>query len=206
MHYDPRENLAPAPLSSNPLNALVAPRPIGWITTVDAAGNVNLAPFSYYNAVSADPPVVVFAPNEKDKGTPKDTLRNVRDVGEFVVNLAHASLKREINESSRLLPHGVSELEHVGLTAVPSRAVRPPRIGECKAALECLVHDIVLLPTRPGGRASHLVIGAVIGIYIADELIVGGRVDTQRLNPLARLGYIEYTAVESTFSLPRPTD
>jgi flavin reductase (DIM6/NTAB) family NADH-FMN oxidoreductase RutF len=204
MYYDPRQNVAPPPLSSNPINALVAPRPIGWISTVDAAGRVNLAPFSYYNAVSADPAVVVFAPNEAAQGTPKDTLRNVREVGEFVVNLAHASLRHQINATSRVYPHGVNELELVGLTAVGSRAVRPPRVGECKAALECTVHDVIELPHRPGGRRSHLVIGTVVGIFIADELIVAGRVDVVRLNQLARLGYTDYTAVESTFELARP--
>jgi flavin reductase (DIM6/NTAB) family NADH-FMN oxidoreductase RutF len=204
MYYDPRQNVAPPPLSSNPINALVAPRPIGWISSIDAAGRVNLAPFSYYNAVSADPPVVVFAPNEAARGTPKDTLRNVREVGEFVVNLAHASLRQQINATSKAYPHGVDEFEQVGLTAVASRAVRPPRVGECSAALECTVHDIIELPHRPGGRRSHLVIGTVVGIYIADELIVGGRVDAIRLNQLARLGYVDYTAVEATFELPRP--
>jgi flavin reductase (DIM6/NTAB) family NADH-FMN oxidoreductase RutF len=204
MYYDPRQNAAPPPLSSNPLNALVAPRPIGWISSIDRAGHVNLAPFSYYNAVSADPPVVVFAPNEAIKGSPKDTLRNVREVGEFVVNLAHATLQKEINESSRSYPHGISELEEIGLTAMPSHAVRPPRVGECKAALECLVHDIIELPHRPGGRHSHLVIGTVIGIYIADDMIVRGRVDSLKLNQLARLGYVDYTSVEATFALPRP--
>ena len=204
MYYDPRRNVAPPPLSSNPLNALVAPRPIGWISSIDREGRVNLAPFSYYNAVSSDPPVVVFSPNEVVKGTPKDTLRNVREVGEFVVNLAHADLKHELNESSRAYPHGVNELEQVGLTAVASTAVRPPRVGECKAALECLVHDIIELPHRAGGRHSHLVIGAVIGIYIADELIVGGRIDSLKLKQLARLGYVDYTTVEATFVMPRP--
>jgi flavin reductase (DIM6/NTAB) family NADH-FMN oxidoreductase RutF len=204
MYYDPRENLAPPPLSSNPLNALVAPRPIGWISTIDATGRVNLAPFSYFNAVSADPPVVVFAPNEKSKGTPKDTLRNVHEVPEFVANLAHASLRSQINETSRVLPHGVDELAAVGLTATASRAVQPPRIAECKAALECRVHDIVELPHREGGRRSHLVIGVVIGIFIADDLIENGRVSAIRLGQLARLGYSEYTSVESTFSMRRP--
>ena len=204
MYYDPRQITAPPPLSSNPINALVAPRPIGWISSIDREGRVNLAPFSYYNAVSADPPVVAFAPNEVIKGSPKDTLRNVREVGEFVVNLAHASLATEINESSRAYPHGINELEQVGLTSTPSHAVRPPRVSECKAALECIVHDIVELPHRPGGRHSHLVIGVVIGIYIADDVIVGGRVDSLKLNQLARLGYIDYTSVEATFAMRRP--
>lgn len=204
MFYDPRQTLAPPPLSSNPINALVAPRPIGWISSIDSAGRVNLAPFSYYNAVSADPPVVVFAPNEATPGSPKDTLRNVREAGEFVVNVAHGSLREQVNATSRAFPRGVNEFEACGLTAVRSHGVRPPRVGECLAALECIVHDIVELPNRPGGRHSHLVIGTVVGIYIADELIIGGRLDAIKLNQLARLGYVDYLTVESTFQLPRP--
>jgi len=191
-------------LSSNPINALVAPRPIGWISTVDSAGRPNLAPFSYYNVVSADPPVVVFAPNEAREGSPKDTLRNVREVGEFVVNVAEARLREQINATSRAFPRGVDEFVQCGLTAVPSRAVRPPRVGECRVCLECTVHDIITLPHHPGGRRSHLVIGTVVGIHLADELINRGRVDVIALDLLARLGYVDYTSVESTFELPRP--
>ncbi len=204
MYYDPRINPAPPPLSSNPINALVAPRPIGWVTSIDSQGRVNLAPFSYYNAVAADPPVVVFAPNEAIRGEAKDTLRNVREVPEFVVNLAHSVLKEQLNESSRAYPHGVNELEQVGLTATASTAVRPPRVTQCKAALECRVHDIIELPHHPEGRRSHLVIGVVVGIYIADEVIVNGRVDSIALNQLSRLGYVDFASVASIFAMPRP--
>jgi len=204
MFYDPREDLRPAPLTHNPLNALVAPRPIGWIGSISAAGVRNLAPFSYFNAVSADPPVVVFAPNSRSNGAAKDTLANVRDTGEFTVSIVSAPLARQMNETSREADPDVDEFELAGLTAAPSRLVRPCRVGEARAALECSVWNIVALPSRPGGRESHLVIGSVIGIHIDDTLIVDGRVDTAALDPVARLGYFDYGTLGELFEMPRP--
>ncbi|MGE0622151.1 MAG: flavin reductase family protein [Pseudomonadales bacterium] len=204
MFYDPREDLRPAPLTHNPLNALVAPRPIGWIGSVSAAGVRNLAPFSYFNAVSADPPVVVFAPNSRPNAQDKDTLANVRETGEFTVSIVSAPLARAMNETSREADPEVDEFELAGLTAAPSRLVRPCRVGEARAALECTVWRIVALPARPGGRASHLVIGKVVGIHIDDALIVDGRVDTAALDPLSRLGYFDYGTLGELFEMPRP--
>jgi flavin reductase (DIM6/NTAB) family NADH-FMN oxidoreductase RutF len=204
MFYDPRENLRPAPLSHNPFNALVAPRPIGWIGTLSASGEHNLAPFSYFNAVSADPPTVVFAPNEKSAGGAKDTLANVREIGEFTVSIVSEPLARAMNLTSAELPRGVSEYERAGLVSRPSRSVRPHHVAEARAVLECTVWDIVELPARPGGRGSHLVIGTVIGIHIDDRLIVGGRVDTVALAPVSRLGYFDYDVVRESFEMKRP--
>lgn len=205
MFYDPRLDLRPEPLSHNPLNALVAPRPIGWIATVSAAGEPNLAPFSYFNAFSADPPVVGFAPNAKGSdGEAKDTLANVRDVAEFTVNVVSADLAAAMNATSRVLPRHVDEFTVAGLTARPSRQVRPPHVGEARAVLECTVSSIVALPSRPGARASHLVIGEVVGIHIDDALIRDGRVDTLALRQVSRLGYLDYSIVESLFEMPRP--
>jgi flavin reductase (DIM6/NTAB) family NADH-FMN oxidoreductase RutF len=205
MFYDPRDNPRPAPLTHNPLNALVAPRPIGWIATLSATGDENLAPFSYFNAFSADPPVVAFAPNAKQSdGGPKDTLANVRAVPEFTASIVSAPLAQQMNESSRVLDHGVSEFAAAGLTAAPSTNVRPPHVGEALAVLECVVFDIVALPAREGGRGSHLVLGEVIGIHIDDELIVEGRLDTLGLQQVARLGYFDYTVVRELFEIPRP--
>ena len=205
MFYDPRENLRPEPLTHNPFMALVAPRPIGWISSIDAMGNVNLAPYSYFAAVSSDPPMVIFAPNSKDQDcNPKDTLYNVREVPEFVANVASWDLRSEVNQSSKVFEHGVNELAEAGLTEAPSQLVRPPRIAEVKAALKCTVHDIIRLPSRPGGRLSHLVIGEVVGIYIDDDVIEGGKVVSSRLQQLSRLGYFEYDVVSETFDIPRP--
>lgn len=205
MFYDPRENLRPAPLTRNPFNALVAPRPIGWITSIDQRGNVNLAPFSFFNAVSSDPPYVVFALGSKDaNNTPKDTLHNVRDVPEFVVNIASWELREQVNQTSKVYPLGVNEFVEAGLTEAPCRSVRPPRVAESKAALECEVYQILQLPSRPGGRDRHLVIGEVVGIYIDDDVIKGGIVDSSRLQQISRLGYFEYDVVGETFDIPRP--
>lgn len=205
MFYDPRDDLRPAPLSHNPLNALVAPRPIGWIGSVSAGGEPNLAPFSYFNAFSADPPVVGFAPNAKGAdGEAKDTLANVRETGEFTVSVVSAELAAAMNETSRVVPRGHNEFELAGLTAAPSRLVRPPHVGEARAVLECTVLQIVALPAHPGKRASHLVLGEVIGIHIDDDLIRGGRVDTLGLRQVSRLGYMDFSVVDNLFELPRP--
>lgn len=205
MFYDPRETLRPPALGHNPLNALVAPRPIGWIATLDGEGRVNLAPFSYFNAFSADPPVVAFAPNDRDEaGTAKDTLANVRVVAEFTASIVSYALAERMNETSRELPPGASEFASAGLTPAPSRVVRPPRVGEARAALECRVFDVVALPARAGGRGSHLVIGEVVGIHIDDALIEEGRVDQLALAQVARHGYADYSVVRALFAMPRP--
>jgi flavin reductase (DIM6/NTAB) family NADH-FMN oxidoreductase RutF len=204
VYYDPRIDLRPAPLTHNPLNALVAPRPIGWIGTVSAQGTENLAPFSYFNAFSADPPIVGFAPNAKLEGGAKDTLANVRDVPEFTASVVSMALAAAMNETSRVLPAGESEFRRAGLTSAPSRSVSPPHVGEARAVLECRVIEIATLPTRAGGRGSHLVLGEVIGIYVDDALIRNGRVDSLALAQVARLGYFDYCRVDSLFELPRP--
>jgi flavin reductase (DIM6/NTAB) family NADH-FMN oxidoreductase RutF len=205
MYYDPRTNVRPEPLTHNPLNALIAPRPIGWIGSISADGEENLAPFSYFNAFSADPVIVGFAPNSKlADGTPKDTLANVRQSGEFTASVVSLDLAKQMNESSRVLDHGDSEFSLTGLTAATSRSVKPPHVAEAKAVLECKVWDIVGLPGMPGGRQSHLVLGEVIGIYIEDDLVVDGKVDILRLRPVARLGYFDYCSVQESFEMLRP--
>jgi len=205
MHYDPRIDLKPAPLRFNPLNALVAPRPIGWITSMDREGRVNLAPFSYFNAFSADPPIVGFAPNAHANGGAKDTLRNVQAVPEFTASIVSADLARQMNETSRQLPYGENELIAAGLTAVASKFVRTPRVAEARAALECRVFEIVALPAGTDGRGSHLVLGEVVGVYIDDALIgSNGRVDSIALAQVARLGYHDYTNVAAIYEMRRP--
>lgn len=206
MQYDPRIDLKPAPLKYNPLNALVAPRPIGWITTLDVQGRINLAPFSYFNAFSSDPPIVGFAPNAHPSGaSAKDSLRNVREVAEFTASIVSADLAQPMNETSRGLPYGESELDAVGLTAAASMNVRPPRVAEARAALECRVFDVIALPAGRDGRTSHLVLGEVVGVYIDDALILAnGRVDSLALAQVARLGYSDYTNVAAIYEMRRP--
>jgi len=205
MFYDPRTAPRPEPLRHNPLNALIGPRPIGWIATIDAHGTPNLAPFSYFNAFSADPPIVGFAPNARDpRGSPKDTLANLRQIPEFTASVVSMELAAAMNLTSAELPYGVSEFEHAGLHPQPSVSVRPPRVREARAALECEVFDIIALPAASGQRVSHLVLATVIGIHIDDTLIRDGRIDALALAQVGRLGYFDYVAVRDIFAMPRP--
>jgi flavin reductase (DIM6/NTAB) family NADH-FMN oxidoreductase RutF len=203
--YDPRAGQRPTELSHDPFPALVAPRPIAWVSSIGAGGAVNLAPFSHFNIVSVDPPMVMFAPNSKDlAGTPKDTLRNVREVPEFVVSLVSWEQRELMNRTSRVLEYGQSEFAEAGVQPAASVNVRPPRVADSRAALECRVWRIIDLPSGGKGRQCHVVIADVVGIHIAPEVIVDGRVSAARLRQVARLGYFEYLAVQDTFELRRP--
>lgn len=204
MFFEPSKGMRPSPLKHNPLNALVCPRPIAWVSTVSRDGSVNLAPFSYFNAVAADPPCVMFAPNAAKADHLKDTYRNLCEVPEFVVNLVGVALAEPMNASSAAFPYDVDEFGACGLEAIASRVVRPPRVQRSKAALECTVYEIVHLPTAADGRRNHVVIGEVVGIHIDDDLIVDGRVDEARLEPLSRLGYFNYAGLADIFELRRP--
>lgn len=204
MFYDPRENLRPEPLKYNPFNALVAPRPIGWISTIDNKANVNLAPFSFFNGIGSEPPYVMFAIGSKDtNGAPKDTLYNLQEVPEFTVNIASYELRKQVYQSSKAFAHNVNEFEEVGLTEQASSNILPPRVAEAKAALECKVYQIIEIPGQAKGRKRHMIIGEVIGIHIDDEVIKDGKVDSAKLRQLSRLGYFEYDAVEQTFEIPQ---
>jgi len=207
LFFDPREGKRPGELTHNPFPALIAPRPIAWVSSVGHSGEFNLAPFSHFNIVSVEPAMVMFAPNSKDGGEggePKDTLRNVREVPEFVVNLVSASQCEAMNRTSSVLPYGVSEFVHAGIEALPSVNVRPPRVAESKAALECKVRRIIDLPHGRGGRSCHIVVGEVVGIHLARDVIVDGKVSAVRLQQVARLGYFDYLVVRETFEMRRP--
>ncbi len=205
LFFDPRVTLRPQPLTHNPFPALVAPRPIAWISSISAAGKTNLAPYSHFNIVAADPPMVMFAPSAKNgAGAPKDTLRNVREVPEFVINLVDWKQREAMNLTSKALDHGVSEFDIAGVEQVPSINVRPPRAAGSRAALECKVWQIIELPVSATRRQCHIVIGEVVGIHIALDVIVDGRVSAERLEQIARLGYFDYSTVHETFQMERP--
>jgi flavin reductase (DIM6/NTAB) family NADH-FMN oxidoreductase RutF len=204
MFFEPANGMRPAPLTHNPLNALICPRPIGWVSTVSPDGIPNLAPFSYFNAVSANPPFVVFAPNAASPDRLKDTYRNLQDVPEFVINLVDKSLVEEMNTTSASYGSDVDEFAECGLEAAACKIVRPPRVKRSRAVLECTVFEIVALPSGSDGRQSQVVIGEVVGIHIDDELIVDGKVDEARLDPVARLGYFNYAGLGPIFELRRP--
>ena len=203
-----REALKSLGLAFNPFKAIVAPRPIGWITTQDAKGAVNLAPFSFFNAVSSDPPMVFYSANgtHDADGGEKDSLRNVRETGEFVCNLVTWELRQQMNDTATPAPHGVSEMEAAGIAALPSRLVKPPRVAASPAQLECKLHQLLELPNDPStGERNVMVIGTVVGIHIDDSFVVQGRFDTARAQPVARLGYHDYAVVTEAFEMKRPS-
>jgi flavin reductase (DIM6/NTAB) family NADH-FMN oxidoreductase RutF len=193
-------------LRDNPFNQLVVPRPIGWISSLDADGRVNLAPFSFFNAVAYVPPQVVFSTTGPHaEGGAKDSLKNVRETGEFVFNLATWKLREAVNLTSAPAPRDVDEFDLAGLTRAPARLVSAPLVAESPVHLECTVVEIVEL--RTPDRETHrntAVFGEVVGVHVADEAIADGRVDVLRLDPIARLGYDQYTRVVDVFSMTRP--
>ena len=202
MFYRPSEGHG---LRRNPFNAVVVPRPIGWVSSVDRDGRVNLAPFSFFNAVSYVPPQVMFATTEPHReGGDKDSLRNIRETGEFAVNLATWPLREAVNASSAPAPHGIDEFELAGLTKAPARLVRPPLVAESPVHLECVLVQIVELPSPDPADPNTVVFGEVVGVHIADEVIVDGLVDPLRLDAIARLGYDQYARVSEVFSMTRP--
>jgi flavin reductase (DIM6/NTAB) family NADH-FMN oxidoreductase RutF len=189
-------------LPHDPFKALVAPRPIGWITALGAKGEVNLSPYSFFNAVSDLPPMVAFSSQGR-----KDALTFIEETGEFVCNLATWDLRAAMNETSAPLPRGDNEMVRAGLTAAPSRLVKPPRVAEAPAAIECRHLQTVPLQPLSGTEARYfLVIGEVVGVHIDDAFIVDGLVDTAAMRPIMRAGYREYFVAtpETKFAMTRP--
>ncbi len=186
------------------LIGVVTPRPIAWVTTVSLTGQVNLAPFSFFNAFGSNPPVVVFSPTNRRDATRKDTLLNVEATGEFVVNAAVAELAEQVNLSSKELPPDESEVELTGLHTVASVKVRPPRIAESPAHLECRVRQIV--PVGTGPIVANLVIGEVVMIHVHDDVLgANGRPDPRKLRTVARLGGDFWCHTSDLFELKRPS-
>lgn len=202
MHYDASGRNHG--LKFDPFKALIVPRPIGWVGTVDRQGVANLAPYSFFMAVSDRPPVVMFS-----SAGSKDSLRNVEQTGEFTCSLATYDLRDQMNMSSAAVAPGVDEFGLAGLTAAPSRFVKPPRVAQSPAAFECRHWKTIECPAPADGKtdAYVMVFGMVVGIYIDDAFIKDGIVDTPSMKPLARLGYMDYSVLspETVFSLNRPT-
>jgi len=188
-------------LRNDPFKAIVTPRPIGWVTTMSGKGDINLAPYSFFNGISSRPALVMFS----SEGL-KDSVSFIAETGEFVCNLATWDLREAMNATSAPLPRGVNEMERAGLAPAPSRLVKPPRVKASPCALECKLIKIVPIESA-GGMAveCHVVIGHVVGVHIDDRFIVDGLLDTATLKPIARCGYDQYTVVESVFSMRRPT-
>jgi flavin reductase (DIM6/NTAB) family NADH-FMN oxidoreductase RutF len=189
-------------LAHDPFKALVAPRPIGWITAVSARGEVNLSPYSFFNAFSDQPNMVAFSSNGR-----KDALAFIEETGEFVCNLATFDLREAVNATSAPLARGENEMDHAGLTAAPSRVVRPPRVAEAPAALECKwLKTVPLEPLGGGPAAYYLVIGQVVGVHIDDRFIQNGIVDIAAMRPIMRAGYRDYFVAtpDTKFTMTRP--
>ncbi|MGZ4311224.1 MAG: flavin reductase family protein [Solirubrobacteraceae bacterium] len=192
-----------AGLAHDPFKALVTPRPIGWVSTMSAEGLVNLAPYSFFNAIGEAPPMLAFSSNgAKDSATFAGELR------EFVWNLVTFELREEMNATSASLPRGRSEFERAGLEMAPSRFVAPPRVASARCAMECKVVQAVELHDVNGRPADqHLVIGQVLGVHLDESAIVDGAVDTAGLRPVARLGGpADYTVVSDVFQMVRPSE
>ncbi|MBJ3774880.1 flavin reductase family protein [Acuticoccus mangrovi] len=198
MHYDARRNDHGLP--HDPFKALVAPRPIGWISTVDAKGQANLAPYSYFNAICDKPHLVMFSSMGR-----KDTLSNIEATGAFVCNLATYALREAVNMTSAPAPHGVSEFELAGLVPAPSVAVAPPRVAQAPVALECELVRVLPLTDAAGAPARYTAaIGEVVHIHIDDAIIRDGIVDLAAAGAIARCGYRQYAHVDSLFEMKRP--
>lgn len=198
MHYDAETRTLP----HNPLKAIVAPRPIGWISAMDRDGRLNLAPYSFFNAISGEPDMVMFSSTGR-----KDAMTFAEEGGEFVCSLATYDLREAVNATSAPLDRGVSEFEHASLTTAPSRKVRPPRVAESPAALECKwLQTVPLVPLGGGSTESFMVIGQVVSIYVDDRFVTDGRVDTAAMRPILRGGYFDYFTAEAgtRFELRRP--
>lgn len=187
-------------------NAIVAPRPIGWISSMSREGVANLAPFSQFNLVSTSPPVVMFACNTPADRVDKDTLANVRATGEFVVNLVSWNLREAMNLTSAPLPHGEDEFEAAGLAKAASHRVHPPRVAASPANLECRVIRLVRIePAFPGETLSTVVFGRVLGLHIQDGYLdADGRFDTLKAQPATRLGGNQYATVGDVIEMAAP--
>ena len=198
MQYDPRSE--PHKLKHNPATALVVPRPIGWITTIGPTGTVNLAPYSFFNIVASNPPFVIFS-----SSTRKHSQANAETSGEFVLNMATYDLREEMNLTSGAYGDSVSEPELARLEMAPSRYVKPPRVTRSPIALECnYLKTIEMVGSTGKQSTSSLVLGEVINVYIDDSVIVDGQIDVSRIRPIARLGYMDYSVVDTVFSMMRP--
>lgn len=192
-------------LRHNPFKALVAPRPIAWVSSVSADGVANLAPFSYFNACADRPPTVMFAPNNpRPDGDGKDTLRNIEQTNEFVVNLAGYDLREPMNLTSAHVDPSIDEFELAGLTLAPSVHVKAPRVEEAPVSLECRLLTRLRLPSDHPAVENNVVIGQVVGTHIAERIIRDGMIDMAAYRPVARLGYMDYTSVETVFEMLRP--
>lgn len=197
MFYDTRSK---APLRYDPVKALVAPRPIGWISTLSCDGVANLAPYSFFNLVASGPSIVAFSSAGR-----KDSQTNAEQTGEFVCNIASFDQREAVNSSAATLPPEIDEFALTGLGTLPSQLIKPPRVKGAPAHLECVYLQTVPLFSKDGVRNGFdLILGEVVGVHIDDQFIKEGMVDTAAMRLIARLGYLDYSVTDEVFVLKRP--
>ena len=200
MFYQPKKN----PFSIDPYKSLIFPRPIGWISSIDKKGIVNLAPYSYFNAIADDPPQIMFVAGASDRSSQKkDTLTNIMSTKEFVVNFATTATREQMNLSSKDIHKDDDEFVLTKLKKRKSRLVKVPSVANSPVNLECKLLKSIKLKSS-SRKFSTMVMGEVIGIYIKDSFIVKGRVNSAAMRYVARMGYSEYTTVSSKFKMKRP--
>ena len=191
-------------LPHNPFNAILAPRPIGWVSTQNAQGQSNLAPYSFFNAVAYVPPQVMFAStaSKADQIGTKDSVANIRETGVFCVNIVEYAMRDAMNATSATLGKEVDEFAHAGLDKAACETIACSRVALAPAALECKVTQILTLE----GDENYAVFGEVVGVHMRDDCLVDGRFDITTYHPLSRLGYRDYTVIRDLFTLSRPDD
>ena len=197
-----------AGLRYNPFKALISPRPIGWISSCDADGHANLAPYSFFNAISQLPPMVMFvsAPDSRTGQAPdvpvqKDSLANIRQTGEFGVNIVGLAQRDDMVASSAMFPPEIDEFEEAGLAKMTGKHITAPLVKDAPAHLECRLHDIIDLPGTVTSAGCVMVIGHVLALHIQDDVIVDGKVDVRKFQPVARLGYKDYCTVSELYEM-----
>lgn len=201
MFYEPKNGHG---LPHNPFNAVVSPRPIGWIATRGADGRDNLAPYSFFNAVAYVPPQVMFASTsaKPDRGDTKDSVANIRETGVFAVNIVEYAARDVMNQTSGPWEKETDEFGLAGIEKTECQTINCPRVANTPATLECKLTQIVQLP----GEANFAVFGEVTGVHLRDDCLVEGKFDVTTFNPLTRLGYRDYSVIREVFSLQRPDD
>lgn len=199
MFYRPEDGHG---LPHNPFNAVVTPRPIGWISTRGADGSENLAPYSFFNGVAYVPPQVIFSSTsaKDDRGDTKDSVANIRETGVFCANVVEYAARDVMNATSGPWPKDTDEFDHSGAARAACATIPCSRVADAPASLECRLVDIV----RLRGEANFLVIGEVVGVHLRDDCMRDGIFDVTTFQPLSRLGYRDYAVVENVFSLKRP--
>ncbi|HWA88049.1 MAG TPA: flavin reductase family protein [Opitutus sp.] len=181
----------------------ILPRPIAWVSTISAAGRTNLAPFSFFQGVTANPPTLMFVPVNSRDGTKKDTVRNIEEVPEFVVNLVSRGQAEVMNATSATLPYGESEFDKFGVGSAPSEKIRPPRVAAAPAAFECALDRIVTIGEGP--LAANVVFGRILVAHYRDDAIgADGRPDAAKLDLVGRMGGEDYALTREVFALRRP--